>query len=45
MLHTKFCGNRSAGSGEDFLRLHCTIRFSIDGNVNILSPNSIRAVA
>ena len=21
MLHTKFCGNRSAGSGEDFQRV------------------------
>ena len=21
MLHTKFCGNRSAGSGEDFKRV------------------------
>ena len=21
MLHTKFCGNRQAGSGEDFLRV------------------------
>ena len=33
---TGFHGNRKGYSG----RLHCTIRFSIDDNVNILSPNS-----
>ena len=33
-------GGGGGGGGGGGVGLHCTIRFSIDDNVNILSPNS-----